>query len=98
MKRYINNSFNLNSDIMYCSYFNGELLDFGDDLDEQISKLKQLLNEKIASGDQDTIDFPECQVTSVSTFIDDNGELNYEWDDEVVEYCADADTDEFSPN
>jgi len=92
MKKYIKfSSAKLDTDIMYCSYFNGELLDFGEELNEQIAKLKQTLDKKIASGDKGAIDFPECQVTQVSTFIDENGELNYEWDDEVVEYCADAD-------
>lgn len=80
-------------DVDYIIYFNGSLYDFDSDLDAQIAKLKQLIDEEIAQGKTNEIDFHECQVTRVVLYLDDEGYTDYDWDSEEVEYCADADDD-----
>lgn len=79
-------------DVDYCIYF-GDIYDFDSDLNTQIAKLKALIDDKIAEGKADDIDFAECQVTSVPLFVDEDGHTDYDWDNEEVEYCADADDD-----
>lgn len=79
-------------DVDYCIYF-GDIYDFDSDLDTQIAKLKALIDDKIAEGKADDIDFAECQVTRVPLFVDEDGNTDYDWDNEEVEYCADADDD-----
>lgn len=90
MKKYIKSNTN---EIDYCLYYNGDVYDFDNRLDIQIKKLKSLINDAIVSGDIENIDLAECQVTSVPLFLDANGDTDYDWDNESVEYCADTDED-----
>lgn len=82
------------SDVDYVSYFNGELIDFDDNYDSQIKKLKAMIDKDIADGKADEIDFAECQVTRVDLFYDEETkQTDYDWDSEEVCYCADSDED-----
>lgn len=81
------------SDIDYCIYYNGDVYDFDNNLDGQIDKLKKMIDKDIAVGNIKMVDLAECQVTSVPLFIDKDGNTDYDWDNEEVEYCADADDD-----
>ena len=81
------------ADIDYCIYYNGDIYDFDSDLQGQIKKLKSMIDADLAKGE--SVNFPECQVTSVALTVSDDGKnsTDYDWDSEQVEYCADTDDD-----
>lgn len=62
----------------YTAFYNGEIFDVSSDCDVLIKQLKAEIDETIADGDAENIDFGECWV---------------EDDDEEVMYIADGDSD-----
>ena len=62
----------------YTSFYNGEILDVSSNCDSLIVQLKAEIDEAIADGDVEDIDFGECWI---------------EDDDEEVMYIADGDSD-----
>jgi len=62
----------------YTALYNGEIFDVSSDCDTLIEQLKAEIDEAIADGDVENIDFGECWV---------------EDDDEEVMYIADGDAD-----
>lgn len=63
----------------YTAFYNGEIFEVSSDCDALIKQLKAEIDEAIAAGDVEDIDFGECWV-----------ELN---SDEEVMYIADGDED-----
>lgn len=66
------------SDRKYTAFYNGEIFDVSSDCDALIKQLKAEIDEAIANGDVEDIDFGECWV---------------EDEDEEVMYIADGDSD-----
>lgn len=62
----------------YTAFYNGEIFDVSSDCDALIKQLKTEIDEAIANGDVEDIDFGECWV---------------EDEDEEVMYIADGDSD-----
>lgn len=62
----------------YTAFYNGEIFDVSSDCDDLIKQLKAEIDEAIAEGDVENIDFGECWV---------------EDEDEEVMYIADGDSD-----
>lgn len=77
--------------IEYTAFYNGDILDSYNDLDEAIDALKSEILKDISAAD-----LPECYVERHFYYLNNGSVDNYEyasdWDFEV-EYCADSDSD-----
>jgi len=78
--------------IEYTAFYNGDILDTYNDLDEAISALKSEILEDISAADP-----YDCYVERNYYFLRNGSVDNYEyesdWYNSEVEYCADSDSD-----
>ena len=77
----------------YCIYFDGNIYGWEDSLESARYVLRSLIEAELESGNIDDIDLAECQITSVPVWVDEDGNTDYMFEDEQVEYCADVDDD-----
>lgn len=81
--------------IQYCIYYNDRFVGTEDDFAQAKDLLISMIEDAINSGAVDDIDLSLCQITSVPVWVNDDGEEEYDFDAEEVEYCADA-SDEYN--
>lgn len=83
--------------VEYTVFWNGDIFETYNTLEEAKAALKKELDDTIAKGDVDSIDFPECQIESSYYYLRNGGESTYEYesdfDNSEIEYSADADPD-----
>ena len=81
----------------YTVFYNDDIADTYDTLDEAIKALKGMIDDEIAKGNADSIIFDECTVERSYYYLRNGGKDTYEyesdWDYSEVEYAADSDDD-----
>ena len=81
----------------YTVFYNDDIADTYDTLDEAIKALKGMIDDEISKGNADSIIFDECTVERSYYYLRNGGKDTYEyesdWDYSEVEYAADSDDD-----
>lgn len=81
----------------YTVFYNDDIADTYNTLDEAIKALKGMIDDEIAKGNADSIIFDECTVERSYYYLRNGGKDTYEyefdWDYSEVEYAADSDDD-----
>lgn len=94
---YINDYIDLavqGDNIEYSAWFNGEYLDTATDKDEAIAVLKNAINDAIAEGGPEAVDFSDCYVEyGYWQLLNGAGESDVDYPSNNFEYSADSDPD-----
>ena len=94
---YINDYIDLavqGDNIEYNAWFNGEYIDTATDKDEAIAVLKNAINDAIAEGGPEAVDFSDCYVEyGYWQLLNGNGESDVDYPSNNFEYSADSDPD-----